>query len=136
MREYLFKGKSKTTGEWIEGKLINGVGVTQGRAWIWNEDADGCINEAEVIPESVGIYTGIKDKKDKRIFEGDILYGYSGGSYHFGEVKYDDVTGGFYVSTARFDQNQYNYNSDSLAGEWEIRGSVHDPEWVEKLKGI
>lgn len=131
--EYLFKGKIKKTGEWIVGKLINGVGVTTGRAWIWNEDADGCINEAEVIPETVGIYTGVNDKERQRIFEGDILVGYSAGDWHMGVVTYDDVRACFYVDSALFNPNQYNTNTESLIGDWNIRGNIHDREGTAEI---
>lgn len=44
--------------------------------------------QAEVILESIGEYTGLRDKNDKKIFEGDIV-----------RRGYDGPTGSFYNNT-------------------------------------
>lgn len=71
MREILFRGK-KADGEWIKGIAfphdINGK-VTMFR----QHPADGSLIGDEVIPESVGQYTGFDDKDGRKIFEGDIV---------------------------------------------------------------
>lgn len=72
---YLFRGKRKDNGEWVYG------GIYYQKADEVKEEAvyiiGGSLNDVgaayEVIPETVGQCTGLKDKIGKPIFEGDIM---------------------------------------------------------------
>ena len=66
MREIKFRGISKETNEWVFGYYI----VAAGMPFI---SVFGAREPILIIPETLGQYTGIKDKNDKEIYEGDII---------------------------------------------------------------
>ena len=137
MREYLFRGKRIDNGEWVEGCL-----------WVFDDYADisyrdqeysEIVNTVEVIPETVGQYTGLRDCKrtaeypeGQMIFEGDIVT--IPDSKKLGlpaPIHYD-------CERATFEVSRSGYNPLSLVDArefYDVIGNIHDNRELLKEGG-
>lgn len=124
MREILFRGKRLDNGEWIDGMLFDGEHFAVIADKIMQSDWHPTIDNflifgKQVIPETVGQYTGLTDKNGKKIFEGDICWFY-GGEYYSGCWEQNAII----AITDLTDDEQTHYLNN--AEYCEIIGNIYD----------
>lgn len=135
MREILFRGKN-LFGKWIDGDLLQYLGCEKKHIVRHSTGAGG----QEVIPSTIGEYTGLKDKNGKRIFEGDIVTyadavadfeGYHDDVFlNCGEVGISAWDGIYFTNRQTVDMSDL-YESETMV-DCEIIGNIHDnPELLE-----
>lgn len=142
MREILFRGKRVDNGEWIEGSLIHQTKFYGDPVDCYHILYDGEFHadyygSVEVIPETIGEFTGMLDKNGKKIFEGDIviLFEYVKKTFDVddGEVRYG--RGGFHVKEFSTLNSLNALASYDGVFRGEIIGNIHDnPELLEVKK--
>ena len=117
MREILFRGKSVTDGRWVFGDLSNYGDCKT----ITTVKDFSIIDSCEVIPETVGQYTGLKDVHNTRVFEGDIVkvYDVYCNETVVGVVEFCD--GSFRI----YDKDFTSYDR-WMYGKVEVIGNVYD----------
>lgn len=134
-REILFRGKRKN-GQWVYGSLVVSENIAPA---IYYEVGKGLVKQLDwcyVTPDTIGQYTGLKDKNGNKIFEGDIVHlkgdGYDGSKV--GKDYYRVVTfheGSFCLSIedgVHYPVHTpiYKYCDSYSIVNWVVIGNVHD----------
>lgn len=158
MREILFRGKRIDNGEWVEGNYYKipappvcfkeDLKTVRDKHYIILENPNSYPDwgmprqmvQVEVIPETVGQYTGLTDKNGKKIFEGDIVKTWRNtiGKIEFGQY-WDEETEEDFYGYAWIGKDKYGESITlSLNKCWnghEVIGNIHDnPELLEVEK--
>ena len=130
MRGILFRGWSENHKQWVYGYYFKEAGKS-GKCYILNgtlQIGDVPKNMFEVVPESVGMFSGLTDRKKARLFEGDIV------------IAKGKKSVGDYISVVIFDEGKFKlkrndtYFVDSASLKTSLRlGTIFEnPELLEE----
>ena len=135
MREILFRGKGIDTNEWRYGAYYNGV-HGEGLSKIYEPHKEFIIDEHtevfhRVRSETVGQYTGLKDKEGNKIFIGDLIQKEHNSLQRPQEevfrVRELDI-GGYVIENKNDFGYLYNHNDNSKV----IGNTTDNPELLEE----
>lgn len=128
MREIKFRGKTNAyPSRWVHGYLAN-------KKYI-NEYDNGDFYFTSIKEETIGQYTGLKDKNGKEIYEGDIIFikGETELLDIKGKVEYSNTFAQFIITNTGSVANETEPLGDYEEENIEVIGNEFDnPELLEE----
>lgn len=147
MREMLFRGRPKKQSKYIffssvwqsfckDGFVYGSLVIDKDRCFIAvsalcqqnSAINNGITSMIEVIPETIGQYTGLTDKKGKKIFDKDVVKLFLADGVEIGMIGWSDIDVRYKFASP--DGTAYGVDCTCV---FEIIGNIHD--YPELRKG-
>ena len=148
MKEILFKGKRADNGEWVEGYYAyQRKSLTdKERYYILTNNGFG-FSWQNIVPETLCQYSGLTDKNENKIFEGDIIsyqrdnedcpFPNKDTNKRIGRVFFQDFRASFAVAEGRNGSDMLNqdlYRYVRGGNRTEVIGNIFDnPELLTEV---
>ena len=125
-REIKFRGKAKDGGTWVHGDLTTGNTIHISPSWY--EDGEVEWWGYECHEETIGQFTGLKDKNGVEIYDGDVVRYETNYALMCFEVKWNNDTLMWEAASRLIADEPLYYNNGFI----EIIGNIHDnPELLK-----
>ena len=132
MRTIKFRGKAIDGKEWLYGDLVSSADKKRLAISVHNTES---YDECEVSPETVGQFTGLMDKNDAEIYEGDIIGCHNPRIKHL--IFYSEKQGRFMAALNGDIENDFvgvcGLDDSRWIGSKTVIGNVYDnPELLKE----
>lgn len=143
MRDIEFRGIDNDNGEFVFGyytKLLEGA--RRFDAIVVDDEEDGLVRYYIHSPKTIGQYTGIKDKNDAKVFEGDLIQWNFASVERVYQVYFDDSSASFLCKLVKY-SDKWEHSNDEFEESFHKRmiseGSrcrIQSDRWAKVIGNI
>ena len=124
MREIEFRGQQINTKKWVYGYLYRNKGL-----YVICENIRYA-EEEPILLDTIGQYTGLKDKNGKKIYEGDIVKVFISGKWWIAKIIYEHS--GFTIDVTNNKELEFGRRG-IIERFTEVIGNIYDnPELLKE----